>query len=113
LADADGHAVPSSLFPWRARRPFEELDELADGVAPVERMPQRELVVDVVLVASADPRPGQVTGLDKVVDDHCCRAFGDADGRSDVAKPHRRFAGDALQDVCVVGQEPPGMIPNT
>jgi hypothetical protein len=38
-AAADGQAAPSSPLLRRGRRPFKELDELADGVMPVERVP--------------------------------------------------------------------------
>jgi hypothetical protein len=74
-------------------------------VVAVERVTQQELVVDVVLVTSPDAGLGEVPGSDEVVDNRCRRALGDADGHGDVAKPHGRFAGDALQDVCVVGEE--------
>ena len=68
----------------RLGRRLEEADEFADSVMAVLRVAERELAMDLVLVAAPDASLGQITSLLKLVDDLPGRSFGDADGSRDV-----------------------------
>jgi hypothetical protein len=96
---------------WSLRgRPFEEADQVADGVVTVARVAKRKLVVDFVVVAASVAGFRQIAGSLEVGDDLCRGSFRDADGGGDVPEPCSGVGGDAFQHVRVVGHEPPKML---
>lgn len=68
---------------------------------------QRQGRVDVVVVAAADPRAGDVTCVDEVVDDRLGGALRDLELVGEVAKADLAVLGDCKQRPGVVGQERP------
>ena len=68
----------------RLRRRLKEMDELADGVVAVVRVPEREFAVHLVGVATSDAGLGQIAGLFQLGDDLADGSFGDADVGGDV-----------------------------
>jgi hypothetical protein len=91
---------------WR----LEKADQLPDGVMAMLRVAERKLAVNLVPVVSPHTRLGQVAGLLKVLDDLRRRALGHPDGGGDITKTRGGVRGDALEHMCVVGHEAPGMI---
>src|SRR3954465_8813586 len=63
--------------------------------------------VDLVQVAAADLRPGEVAPGDQVGEDPLRGAFSDADALGDVARPAHRVLRDAQHHVSVVAEEDP------
>jgi hypothetical protein len=94
------------LTPWC----FEKPDEVPHCVVAVKRMTKGELIVNFVAVAPSLANLRQIARLFEVADDRRSRSFGDTDRGRDVSEPCGRIAGDALENVGVVGQEPPEMI---
>lgn len=91
-------------------RPFEEADQVADGVVAVLGVAQRKLVVDYVVVAAPVAGLGQIAGSLEIADDLRRGSFRDADGGGDVSEPRRGVGDDAFEHVRMVGHEPPKMI---
>ena len=89
----------------RCGRP-EEPDQLADRVVAVVRMAKRELLVDLISVATSVARLRQVAGFLQIVDDLSRSTFRDPDRGCDVSEPRVWVGGDALEHVRVVGYEP-------
>jgi len=89
---------------------LEESDQFADGVVAVLWVAERELAVDLVLVATSDTGLGQVAGLLELVDDLSDRSLGDADGGGDVSQARAGVGGDAGEHMPVVGDEPPQVV---
>jgi hypothetical protein len=87
--------------------PVQRFNEWPDRVIAENRMPQRSVRVDRVLVPSSDLRARHVIVADEVGEDALCRPFGDADLLRDVACADLGVACDAEQHVRVVGQEVP------
>jgi DNA-binding MarR family transcriptional regulator len=82
----------------RLGRRLQESDQFADGVVAVLWVAERELAVDLVVVATSDVGLGQVAGLLELVDDLPGRSFGDADGG---AMSRRRALGSAAINRCL------------
>jgi hypothetical protein len=96
---------------WSLRsRPFEEADQIANGVVTVEGVAKRKFVVDFVVVAASVAGFRQIAGSLELGDDLCRGSFRDADGGGDVSEPHSGVGDDAFQHVRVVSHEPPKMI---
>jgi hypothetical protein len=74
------------------------------------RVAERELFVDLVVVAPSVASLRDVAGLLELIDDLRGRSFGYADRHRDVTKPSSWVGRDARQHVCVVRHEPPGMV---
>jgi hypothetical protein len=89
---------------------LEEADQFADGAVLVVGVAERELVMDLVLVAAPVAGLGHVAGLFELVDDVGRRAFGYADVGGDVSHPERGVGGDAREHMGVVGDEPPEVV---
>jgi hypothetical protein len=70
-------------------------------------MPEMQVRVNFVGVASADPVLGEVAGGLEFGDDLLRRAFGDADLVGDIPQPEIEVLGEEQQDVAVVGEEGP------
>lgn len=90
-----------------ARNGREQGDQLVDGVAGLERVPEGPAGGEVVAVAPSLSPAGQVFGPDEVVEDELHAALGDADAFGELPDPHRRVSGDREQHVTVVGQQRP------
>ena len=73
----------------------------------LERVPQLELVVDRVVVATTAPLADEVAAAFEIVDDLDGGSFGDAHPFADVAQTEVRCGGDRQEHVCVIGQEGP------
>ena len=86
---------------------MEHLEDLADVVSALDRVPQRPVAADPVGVAAAFAQPVQVTGLDEIAHDALRCPLGDTHPLGDIAQPQSGIAGDAHQGVGVVGQERP------
>jgi hypothetical protein len=114
-ADRPAQREPALIGRLRAAwlclgRALEEPDEFAGGVVAMERVAEREVAVDVVLVAASDAGLGQIAGVLELADDLRHRSFGDADGGGDVSHAYAGVGGDARQHMPVVGDEPPGAV---
>src|SRR6185437_4200296 len=81
--------------------------DLADGAFPAYGLWQREVRLNVVVVAAAVLLLDHVPGLGQVREDAEGAAFGDVQAGRDVTQPHGGVVGDAQQDPGVVGQETP------
>jgi hypothetical protein len=68
------------------------------------------LPVHLVAVPAAVAGLGEVARLFELANDLGCGSFGDADLGCNVPKPERRVAGDALENVGVVGYEAKRMV---
>ena len=79
-----------------------DFDSLLGGVAHVH------VRVDPIVVSAPVALSVDETRLNKVGEDPLGGALGDPDLFSDVAEPDVRSAGDAEEDLGVVGEEPPG-----
>jgi hypothetical protein len=110
LARAAGADTPLGAGQVRVGRRLQESDQFADGVVAVLWVAQRELAVDLVLVATSDAGLGQIAGLLELVDDLPDRSLGDADGGGDVPQACAGVGGDAGEHMRVVGDEPPKVI---
>ena len=85
----------------------EDAEDLADVVAALERVAQRQIGVEAVAVAAPLPRALEVPGFDEVGDDALSGALGDPHTLSDVAMADTRVARNAEQHMGVVGQKRP------
>ena len=85
----------------------EEVEQLADGAVAVEVVPERELGVELVAVASADAASGEVAGLFEVEHDLVGGPLADPDAVGELPDRGLRLAGDAGEEVEVVGEEQP------
>ena len=91
-------------------RPFEEADQVANGVVTVEGVTKRKFVVDFVVVTASVAGFRQIPGSLELGDDLCRGSFRDTDGGGDVSEPRSGVGRDAFQNVRVVGHEPPKMV---
>ena len=91
-------------------RPFEEADQVANGVVTVAGVAKRKFVVDFVVVAASVAGFRQIPGSLELGDDLCRGSFRDTDGGGDVSEPRSGVGRDAFQNVRVVGHEPPKMV---
>ena len=82
-------------------------EQIADLYVFVEVVPQREVLVDLVVVTSTVTLPGEVAGPLELADDAMGRPLGYPDARGDVPQAHVRVAGHAQEHVGVIGQKPP------
>src|SRR5215217_4388353 len=105
-----GAGRPLGAARVRLWRRLQESDQFADGVVAVLWVAERELAVDLVLVATSDAGLGQVAGLLELVDDLPDRSLRDADGRGDVSEARAWVRGDAAEHMRVVGDEPPKVV---
>ncbi len=87
----------------------EELEQDADFDSLLGGMAHVRVRVDPVLVSAAVALPVDEARLDKVGEDPLGGALGDPDLFSNIAKPDVRSAGDAEEDLGVVGEEAPGV----
>ena len=85
----------------------EHREDLADAMAPFDRMAQRVVGANLVGVATTLPQPLQIARFYQVADDPLGRPLGDAHPFGHIAQPDSRIAGNAQQSVSVVGQERP------
>lgn len=85
----------------------DRVEQLADLVLLLERVPQRELGIQDVVVSPAMALAGEVTGLHELRDDSLRGPLGDAHGRRDVADPRVRISRDLDEDVRVIREERP------
>jgi hypothetical protein len=69
-----------------------------------------DLAVDRVAVSAADAFAFDESRVDEVGEDSLGGAFGDPDVVGDVAEPDVGFAGDAEEDLGVVGDEAPAAV---
>jgi len=85
----------------------EHLEELADLVMALGRVPHGSVAVDSVDVASTDAANVEVPAFVELADDPLCGTLGDADACRDVAQTSVGLGGDGEQDVRVIGQKGP------
>ena len=95
-----------SLRSW----PFEEADQVANGVVAVLGVAQRKLVVNFVAVATSVAGLGEIAGSLELADDLRRGSLRDADGDGNVTEAHDGIRRDAFQHVRVVRHEPPRVI---
>jgi len=86
---------------------LQEFQELADLMAVLGGVAHRDVGVDTVVVAPADPFAFDVAGLHELGDDALSGPFCDPDALGDVTEPGVRVSVDAEQDLGVVREEPP------
>lgn len=86
---------------------MQHLEDFADVVSVLDRMPQWPVGSNPIGVAAAFAKPFQVTGIDEIAHDSLCGPFGDTHAFRDIAQAQSRIAGDAQQRVGVVSQERP------
>ena len=82
----------------------------ADGVMGFERMPQRQLAVDHVVVAPAVAFAVDDAGVLEFADDPLHGALGDAHPLGHLADADVRFLGQAQEHVAVVAEEGPHVV---
>jgi hypothetical protein len=85
----------------------QHVENLADLVSTLDRVPQWAVALDAVGVAAAFSKPVEVSGRDEVAHDALGSAFGDSDPVGDIAEPDPRVACDAQQSMRVIRQEGP------
>jgi hypothetical protein len=73
----------------------------------LEWVTQRNIAVYFVTITTAFLCAGDVPSIDKVANDRLGGALGNADKFSDVSGAKVRIAGEADQDVTVIGEEGP------
>lgn len=83
------------------------MEQLADLVVELGRVAHVRFGVDGVVVSSAFALAGDEPVFDEVGDDALSGAFGDPHCGGDVAEPCFGVAGDAEQNLGVVGEERP------
>jgi hypothetical protein len=74
------------------------------------RVAERELAVDLVAIAAADPRFAQVAGVLEIADDLPGGPLGDPNGCGDVTQLRVGVGGDACEHVRMVRDEAPQAI---
>jgi hypothetical protein len=72
-----------------------------------DRVAQRSVRVDVVMVAAADPGSLHVAVPHKISDDRLGGALGDPDSGGNIPGPDAGVTGDADQHMAMVGEERP------
>ena len=104
----------SSCRPGEARRdglewgkPGDAGEELADPVRLLDWVAQGLLGNDLIVVAATVLGPPHIATRDEVGDDRLRGALGDPDPVGDVPASDPRVAGNADEDVAVIGQERP------
>lgn len=70
-------------------------------------MPERQVELNLVMIAAPDPAALQVPCISKVGHDPLGSTLRDPDGKRNIAQARLRVAGDAKQHVGVVGEECP------
>src|SRR5687767_524151 len=85
----------------------QHLDDLAHGMVTLERVPERHVRLDLVLVATAHPPAHHVALVGEIGDYPLSRAFGDAHTFGDVADADVGLLCDADEYVRMISQEGP------
>jgi hypothetical protein len=85
----------------------EQVEQLADGALTVDGVPEWQVCLDPVLVATTVAVLYHVTGVYQVGDDGVGPAFSDSHSCGDVAETRSPVGGDAQQSLGVVGEEAP------
>jgi hypothetical protein len=106
-AEVDLIESRNRLGDGRFERLQEQGEQLRDRNRRQSWRPNLPLAVDLVAVATADARLGQVAGSFEVVDDLGRRSFRDSDGFGDVSQARVRIGGDVGEDPTVVGEQAP------
>jgi len=99
----------SGPLPPGVDRSFQEADQLSDRPVVVARVPERELLVDLVVVPAPVAGLRQVADAFQLVDDLGGRPLRDSRPLRDVAQADGGVGGDRLQHPRVVGQERPAL----
>lgn len=86
---------------------LQDAENLADLVAALQGVAQRELGVDLVAVAASLPRTLEISGFNQIGHDPLGRALADPDPLRNVAVADPRIPRDTKQHVGVVGQKRP------
>ena len=86
---------------------LQEFQEFADLMAVLGGVAHRDVGVDAVVVATADPFALDVAGFHQLGDDALGGPFCDPDALGDVTEPGVRVSVDAEKDLGVVRKEPP------
>jgi hypothetical protein len=86
-------------------------EQVADPLSAGERVGERELGLDRVLVAAAYALPRDVPGVRELAEDAVCGALGDSHRFADVAQTGAWVLRDAQEDSGVVGEKGPGERP--
>lgn len=111
MTDQTGPAVLSAAVHGVALHrlfEFQELEESPDLVTGLSWMSHRVLVVDDVLVTTADPSSFEEPSVDEIGDDPLSGTLGDSDVCSNVAESNVRLLRDPKQYLGVVRHERPG-----
>jgi hypothetical protein len=85
----------------------QDAQEIDDPLLACERIRQRKVSFDRVLVASTASSTCDVSRALELSDDSVRRPFGDPHVRSDLTQPNTRVVRDTEQDLRMVGQERP------
>jgi hypothetical protein len=94
-------------LPSRPLRPPEHLEQVAHFSILDERVPQRELGLDLVAISPAMSLAQHIALVDKLGEHLVGTALRDADRSGDVTQADPRVLGDAKQDVSMVCEEIP------
>ena len=85
----------------------EQVEQLADGAFPADRVPQHEVLLDLVAVATAVTFLHDIPSAGEIGDDAVGRALGDVDREGKIAQPSVGLSGDEEDGAGVIGQEAP------
>lgn len=85
----------------------ERVEQCADLVAELRRVPHGMFTVDGISVATPDPGGLDVAGLDELGEDSLARAFGDADPLGHVTQTNVGVLRQAKENLRVVREERP------
>src|SRR5437868_3410215 len=84
-----------------------KLDQVVNSAMRLNRVPHRQVAVDVVAIASSEPGDFQIAAFFQFGDDALYRTFRDVDLYGHVAHPDFRVGRDAKENVSMVAQERP------
>src|SRR4051812_35706789 len=82
-------------------------EEVADPLLARERVRQRKVRLDRVVVASASSSTRDIARLLELSDDPMRRSFGDPDALPDLAQADARIVRDAQEHLGMVGEKSP------
>jgi hypothetical protein len=85
----------------------QDREELADALFASNRVGEREVLVDRVVIAPPVSLTGDVTGGSQLRGDAVSGPFGNAETLADVAQADGRIVRDANENPGMVGQESP------
>ena len=96
--------------PRRSIKPTKGDEQFTNRVILFERMTQRNISVHFVGIAATFFGAGDIPSLNEVADDCLSRAFRDANEFSNITSAEIGVAGEAHQDMAVIGEKGPARL---